>query len=312
MRNQTLTAIPGMLAGHATDTENTTGCTVVLCPEGFTPGVSVPGFAPGSREIELMRPEAMMDAVHGIVLTGGSSFGLAAADGVMRWLRERGHGYRTLHGVVPIVPGAVVYDLDTNRKPGLLPDANMGYTAALAASPDPIPSGRVGAGTGTRCGRLFGLVDINRTSPGGVGSALREWNGIMVAALVVVNALGNIHDPETRQWLAGGVDKNGRPCNREAMLTALAGDKIPESNTVLTVIATNAPLDKARTSRLAKMAGTGLARAIEPAHLTFDGDVVFALSSKRPLPNGTGRWTDNLLGALAAEAVARAAADAVR
>lgn len=312
MRNQTLTAISGILAGHTTDTEHCTGCTVILCPEGFTPGIHVPGFAPGSRETDMMRPEATADAAHGILLTGGSAFGLAAADGVVRWLRERDYGYYTRYGKVPLVPGAVIYDLDTNRKPGLLPDADMGYAAALAASAEPVEQGRVGAGTGARCGRLFGLDNVARTSPGGVGSALRERNGIQVAALVVVNALGDIRDPDTRAWLAGGVDRNGQPFSREAMLAALAGDAVPENNTVLTVVATNAPLDKTRTSRLAKMAGTGLARAIEPAHLTFDGDIVFALSGKRPLPDGAGRWTDNLLGALGAEAVAHAAANAVR
>ncbi|MDR2727322.1 MAG: P1 family peptidase [Deltaproteobacteria bacterium] len=312
MRNQTLTAIPGLLAGHATDVENGTGCTLILCPEGFTPGISVPGFAPGTRETDLMRPEALVDAVHGILLPGGSAFGLAAADGVMRWLRERDYGYATRCGNVPLVPGAVIYDLDTNRKPGLLPDAGMGYAAALAADTNPVIQGRVGAGTGARCGRLFGLEDLARTSPGGVGSALVAWRGIQVGALVVVNALGDVYDPDTRKWLAGGVDRHGQPFSREAGLAVLAGGAVPESNTVLAVVATNAPLDKTRTSRLARMAGAGLARVIEPAHLTVDGDVVFALSSKRPLPDGGQDWTDNLLGALGARAVACAAANAVR
>jgi L-aminopeptidase/D-esterase-like protein len=312
MRNQTLTGIPGLLVGHATDTANGTGCTVLLCPEGFTPGIAVPGFAPGTRETELMRPEALADAVHGILLAGGSAFGLAAAEGVVRWLCERNYGYATPCGNVPLVPGAVIYDLDTNRKPGALPDAGMGYTAALAACTDPIMQGRVGAGTGARCGRLFGLEGLARTSPGGVGSALVEWRGIQVGALVVVNALGDVHDPDTREWLAGGVDRNGKPFSREAGLTLLASDAMPVNNTVLAVVATNAPLDKIRTSRLARMAGAGLARTIVPAHLTFDGDIIFALSSKRPLPDDAQCWTDNLLGALGAEVMARAAANAVR
>jgi len=312
MRNQTLTAIPGLLVGHATDTANGTGCTVLLCPDGFTPGIAVPGFAPGTRETDLMRPEALADAVHGILLAGGSAFGLAAAEGVVRWLRERHYGYATPCGNVPLVPGAVIYDLDTNRKPGVLPDAAMGYTAALAACTNPVMQGRVGAGTGARCGRLFGLEDLSRTSPGGVGSALVEWCGIQVGALVVVNALGNVRDPDTREWLAGGVDKNGQPFSREASLTLLGSNAMPVNNTVLAVVATNAPLDKTRTSRLAHMAGAGLARVIEPAHLTFDGDVVFALSNKRPLPDDVQRWSDNLLGALGAEVVAHAAVNAVR
>ena len=134
MSNTTLTAIDGLLAGHATDDRNHTGCTAILCPQGFTPGIAVPGFAPGCRETELMRPESQVDTVHGLLLAGGSAFGLAAADGVMRFLREQGHGFAMPHGVIPIVPGAVIYDLDMNARPGVLPDADMGYAAARAAS----------------------------------------------------------------------------------------------------------------------------------------------------------------------------------
>lgn len=130
MSNTTLTAINGLLAGHATDDRNHTGCTAILCPQGFTPGIAVPGFAPGCRETELMRPESQVDTVHGLLLAGGSAFGLAAADGVMRFLREQGHGFAMPHGVIPIVPGAVIYDLDMNARPGVLPDADMGYAAA--------------------------------------------------------------------------------------------------------------------------------------------------------------------------------------
>lgn len=125
MSNTTLTAIDGLLAGHSTDDRNHTGCTAILCPQGFTPGIAVPGFAPGCRETELMRPESQVDTVHGLLLAGGSAFGLAAADGVMRFLREQGHGFAMPHGVIPIVPGAVIYDLDMNARPGVLPDADM-------------------------------------------------------------------------------------------------------------------------------------------------------------------------------------------
>ena len=313
MENHTLTAIPGILAGHAADRDNTTGCTDVLCPAGFTPGIAVPGFAPGCRETELMRPESLVDAVHGILLAGGSAFGLASADGIVRFLRERGHGLAMPHGVIPLVPGAVIYDLDGNRNPGVLPDAAMGYTAARNATAAPVPCGRTGAGTGARCGRMFGTAEgPDRTSPAGLGSALMEREGVMVGALVVVNALGNIHDPETGQCLAGGRDADGRLFGRESILAALAGDAMPRANTVLTVVATNAPLDKAAASRLARMAATGLARAIRPAHLAYDGDIVFALSSKAALAPGTGPWTENLLGAMGADAVAQATVDAVR
>ncbi|MDR2880961.1 MAG: P1 family peptidase [Azoarcus sp.] len=312
MENRTITGIPGLLAGHATDQENRTGCTVILCPEGFTPGIALPGFAPGSRETELLRPESTVDAVHGILFAGGSSFGLAAADGVVRFLRERGIGFAAPHATVPIVSGAVIYDLDTNRKPGSLPDADMGYAAAMTANDAPLPEGAVGAGTGARCGRLFGTgCESNHTEKSGLGCALLEWKGIRVAALVVVNALGNVHDPASGAFLAGGRDDAGRPFGREAILAALTNEDISQSNTVLTLVATNAPLDKVRATRLARMAGTGLARSIQPAHLAHDGDIVFALASKRPLPAEAGNWTDSLLGALGAEAVALATARAI-
>ena len=307
----TLTAVPGLLVGHSTDTEHHTGCTVVLTPEGFTPGVHVPGFAPGSRETDLMRTDSLVDAVHGIVLSGGSAFGLAAADGVVRFLREAGHGYVMPHATIPIVAGAVIYDLDQNTKPGLLPDADMGYKTAQSASAQAVGQGRVGAGTGSRCGRLFSRKSGFQSSPGGVGSAgFRRPDGLIVSALVVVNALGNVHNPDTGEWLAGGRDASGKALDAKAMYDSLALHKKPSSNTVLVVVATNARLDKQGTNRLARMAAAGLPRAIRPAHLLYDGDIVFALSSKTA--SKPDAYAENLIGALAAEAVAHAAANAVR
>lgn len=316
MTNTTLTAIPGLLAGHATDDRNHTGCTAILCPQGFTPGIAVPGFAPGCRETELMRPESQVDTVHGLLLAGGSAFGLAAADGVMRFLREQGHGFAMPHGVIPIVPGAVIYDLDMNARPGVLPDAAMGYTAARAASAAPLAEGAVGAACGARCGRLFCLCQddagkpLNLSDKSGLGSLCLEREGIQVAALVVLNALGNVYDGQGR-FLAGGRFPDGTPVPHAQALEALAG-KVPTGNTVLTVVATNVPLDKTQCSRLARMAATGLARHIIPAHMLFDGDIVFTLASKQPLPEGHGPWNELLLGALAADAVAGAVCRAAR
>ena len=312
MRNQTLTAVPGILAGHATDAAKSTGCTAVLCPEGCTPGLYVPGFAPGSRETELLRPESTVDAVHGILLSGGSAFGLAAAEGVVRFLQERGHGFAMPHGIIPLVAGAVIYDLDMNKAPGMLPDAAMGYAAASAADSAPVPRGSVGAGTGARCGRMFAMGNSpDRSEKSGLGSALAQYKGLTAAALVVVNALGNVHDPDTGRFLAGGRDRTGAPLPPEAVLAALAGEENPSANTVLAVVATNAPLNKVQCSRFARMAGAGIARSVRPAHLLYDGDIVFALASRLPRPQGPPPWTESLLGALGAEAVARAAADAV-
>lgn len=312
MENRTITALPGLAAGHATDAAHRTGCTAVLCPEGWTPGVFMPGFAPGSRETDLLRPESITDRVHGILLAGGSAFGLAAADGVMRFLHEQGHGFVMPHGRIPLVSAAVVYDLDMNKRPGFLPDAAMGYAAAENAGSGPLEQGSVGAGTGARCGRLYQLAGNDCSAKSGLGSALVERRGILAGALVVVNALGNVHDPDSGEFLAGGRDERGRPLPREAMLAALAGDSAPKGNTVLAVVAVNVPLDKAQTSRLARMAAAGLARAIVPAHLVYDGDIVFALAAKQAPPAGAGPWTESLLGVMGAEALARAAANAVR
>lgn len=306
MFNQTLTAVAGIVVGHTTSREHGTGCTAVLCPEGFTPGLAVPGFAPGSRETELMRPESLVDAVHGILLTGGSAFGLGAADGVVRYLRERGHGFVMPHANIPLVPAAVIYDLDGNTAPGVLPDAEMGYAAAAGASADAVGTGAVGAGAGARCGRMFMAGGPERTAPAGVGSWCAAYRGIQVGALAVVNPLGNIHDPDTGKFLTGARDADGRPHGPEEIHNALAGANLPSSNTVLVVVATNVPLNKAQTSRLARMAAAGVPRAIRPAHLVYDGDIVFALASKHPLPSDAGPWTENLLGALGAEAVAKA------
>ncbi len=223
MKNDTLTAIDGLLAGHATDAANHTGCTAILCPEGFTPGIAVPGFAPGCRETELMRPESLVDRVHGLVLAGGSAFGLAAADGVVRFLREQGTGFVMPHGIVPIVGGAVIYDLDMNGRAGLLPDAAMGYAAAEAASTAPVAQGSVGAGAGARCGRLFFARGEKATQKCGLGSAVERYDGILVAALTVVNALGNIHDPRTGAFLAGGAERTARRFRKRKCATVLPG-----------------------------------------------------------------------------------------
>lgn len=305
----TLTDVPGVLVGHASG--RGTGCTAVLCPEGFTPGVHVPGFAPGTRDLDLMRTENTVGEVHGLYLGGGSAFGLAGADGVVRLLRERGVGLAMPDARIPLVPGAIIYDLDRNKQPGELPDAGMGHAAARAAHAGPVEQGRVGAGTGARCGRLFSLLPRptdghDFTSPGGVGSWGLRAGDVVVAALAVVNCLGAVHDPDTGAWLAGGVDRKGRRLPADTAWRLLARS-VPDGNTVLAVVATNARLDKTGTNRTARMASVGLGRAIRPAHLTFDGDVVFMLC-RRDGPAAP----DDLVGALGAEALGRAVAIAAR
>lgn len=302
--SMTLTSVPGILVGHTTDTSSHTGCTAILCPEGFTPGIHVPGFAPASRETELMYPEALVESVHGLCLSGGSAFGLAAATGVVRFLREQHVGFETPFARVPIVPGAAIFDLDLNTAPGTLPDEAMGYAAAMAASDRPVEQGAVGAGTGARCGRVAGF---EHPAKSGLGSWGIQRGDVIVSALVVLNALGNVYDPDTGAWLAGGHDDAGRRLEGEALYKLLGTQEVESRlNTVLVAVATNAPLSKVGASRLARMSGTGLARVLRPVHMLFDGDIVFALSAKEGPHAG-----ENLLGVMGAEAVARAAVSAI-
>jgi L-aminopeptidase/D-esterase-like protein len=301
-----LTDVEGILVGHATDAEHGTGCTAVLCSGGFTPGVCIPGFAPGTRDLELMRPENTVSEVHGVYLGGGSAFGLAGAEGVVRFLVEREAGLTMPDARIPLVPGAVIYDLDSNRAPGRLPDAAMGYQAAKNASTAPVTGGRIGVGAGALCGRLFSLLSgWDAMSPGGLGSAGARIGNVVVAALAVVNCLGRVYDPDSGAWLAGGVDSQGRPLPEQIALQLMSGS-VPSGNTTLVVVATNGVLDKIASNRVARMATAGMARAIRPAHLTMDGDVLFTLSRKTgPAAN------ENLIGTLAADAVGRAIATAV-
>ena len=302
----TLTDIEGLLVGHAQDQEHHTGCTAVLCPQGAVGGINVAGFAPGSRETELLRPETRVEEIHGLLLTGGSAFGLAAATGVVRWLTEQGVGLDTFFGRVPLVPGAVVFDLFFNQSFSK-PDEAMGYEAARSASSAPVVQGCVGAGTGVTCGKLGGFERVMKSGLGSAGDAIGDFQ---VAALAVVNPLGDVHDPDTGRLLAGMRTQDGQSLAgpdgaREAQMAFLK--PASTSNTVLGVVATNAPLTKVQACRLARMASAGIARAVRPAHLLYDGDVVFALAT------GRGPETDeNVIGALGAEVLARAIAAGVK
>lgn len=296
----TLTSVPGLIVGQATDLTNMTGCTAILCPEGAVAGVQVCGFATGSREIELLRPEAQVEAIHGLVLAGGSAFGLAAANGVVRWLKDHGYGLQTLYGKVPIVSGAVIFDLNFNRSL-TLPDEAMGYLAAATAGSAPVAQGNVGAGTGATCGKLLGF---DRAMKSGLGSAGRQIAGITVAAVVAINPLGNVVDQDTGQVVAGArsID-GGRILDMTETYQVLPGQLMTpaNSNTVICVVATDATLTKVQANRVARMSAVGIARAVKPAHMTYDGDLVFTLAT------GRGPAMDeNIVGAIGAEVLARA------
>ncbi|MFO1193378.1 MAG: P1 family peptidase [Rhodoferax sp.] len=302
-----ITLVQGLQVGHFTDPRRPTGCTVVLTPEGAVGGVDVRGAAPGTRETDLLHPSNLVEQVHAVLLSGGSAWGLDAAAGVMRWLEEHGYGYRVPYGLVPIVPGAVLFDLPVGDW-RIRPDAQAGYAACQQASRDPVAQGNVGAGAGALVGKLFGIA---RAMKGGIGSAAITLEGVTVGALVAVNALGDVVDPSTGRAIAGARTADGRRLLhiRDAIL---AGEQpnplLAGTNTTLGVVATDAVLTKAQAHRLAQVAHDGLARAINPVHTMSDGDTVFAL--------GTGRVTHSLgmmrLATLAAEVTARAVVRAVQ
>ncbi len=297
--NQTLTTIDGIKVGHATDSIARTGCTVILCPAGATAGINVRGAAPGSRETEAIRPGRLIQKAHAILLTGGSAFGLDAAGGVVQYLEEKGVGFPAGPVCVPIVPAAVIFDLHVGDAT-VRPDKEMGYQASLNATDAPVVMGVVGAGTGATVGKAPSVTP----SSGGVGSVSKHLNnGLIVAALVVVNALGNVVNPETGEIVAGGKENGSFVDITERLLDASI---VPGTNTTIGVVTTNATLSVAEATRVAEMAHDGMARAIRPSHTMFDGDTLFTLA--------TGAHTGssvNTIGILAADVVAEAIVAAV-
>ncbi|MGQ9489695.1 MAG: P1 family peptidase [Anaerolineae bacterium] len=303
--NDTITAVPGIRVGHATDEVGLTGCTVVLCEAGAVGGVDQRGGAPGTRETDLLRPMHLVQRVHAVLLAGGSAFGLAAADGVVRYLAERGIGYKAGPARVPIVPAAILFDLAVGSA-AARPDAEMGYRACLAASAEPVAQGNVGAGTGCSAGKVLGAGRATKT---GIGSAaVNLGGGLVVGALMAVNPFGDIVD-ETGRIIAGARRLRGPGyADTLATLRGITGRLALRvaGATVIGAVATNARLTKEQANKVAQMAHDGLARAIRPAHTMFDGDTIFALAT------GKVRASPTLVGAYAAEVVARAILAAAR
>jgi L-aminopeptidase/D-esterase-like protein len=305
--NHTLTAVPGIKVGHHTLTERPTGCTVILTEAGATAGVDARGAAPATRETDLLNPVNLVQQVHAITLSGGSAFGLDSASGVMKYLEERqiGFAFGTAH--VPIVPGAAIFDLGIGD-PLIRPTADCGYRAARAATTEPVAEGSVGAGTGATIGKSAGF---NRAMKGGLGSAaLSTPDGLVVAALVVVNAYGDVVDPGTGRILAGARQEDGRSFAdaRRLLRAGMLRFGRGQNNSTLGVVATNAQLTKTQATRVAQLAHDGFARTISPIHTPVDGDIIFALATGvRPGTPDVG-----VIGALGAEAVADAVVRAVR
>jgi L-aminopeptidase/D-esterase-like protein len=306
--NDTLTAISGLWVGHDQAPQRPTGCTVVLCPQGAVAGVEVRGAAPGTRETDLLSPGNMVQQVHGIALCGGSAFGLEAASGVMRWLEDKGHGLSVGPVKIPIVPAAVIFDLWVGDA-RIRPDAMSGYRACEAASDAPVAQGNEGAGAGATVGKVFGP---QRAMKGGVGSAAIQVGEVIVAALVVCNALGDVVDPRSGRLIAGARQDADSLKLINIVEAQMRGETARSlsvgSNTTIGVVATNASLSKAQAQRLAQLGHDGLAHSIRPVHTPLDGDTLFGLATGE-IPGPPDMM---LLSTLAAEATARATVRAVQ
>ena len=283
--------VPGVLVGHATDAEGTTGCTAVLFenPEGAVVGVDVRGSSPGTRETDRLGPIGAVRGTHALLLTGGSAFGLAAADGVVRFLEDKGVGLDVGVARIPLVSAAVLFDV-VFGDPAVRPDAQMGYRAASSATSGDFAQGSVGAGAGATVGKVLGL---DRAMKGGLGSAsVRLDDGLVVGALAAVNAFGEVRDPWTRKVIAGPRLEDGTLGDTVELLPEVADRLRWEENTTLGIVATNARLTKPQANKVAQMAHDGLARAIYPVHTTVDGDIVFAAGTGaiETAPDLVGAW----------------------
>ena len=295
-----LTDIPGIRVGHVSDFDAATGCTAILCEKGAVGGVDIRGFASGTQEVDTLSPSHVATQVHGILLAGGSAFGLEAAAGVRRYLAARGFGFVFGGQHVPIVPAAILFDLGI-ASPKVRPNAAMGEAAAAAATADAVKEGSVGAGTGATVGKILGMRQCMKS---GIGSyTVTLPGGVMVSSLVAVNALGDVRDPSTNQIVAGA---RKSPDSREFVDTVeymkrggRPGGGGPR-NTTLGVVATNAKLTKLHANMLAHFGSLGMARTIYPVNTTADGDIVFALSF------GELQADLDVLGVAAAEAVSQA------
>jgi L-aminopeptidase/D-esterase-like protein len=301
-----LTDIPGILVGHASDYDGLTGCTAILCEVGAVAGFDIRGSATGTEEFDVMNPLHVTDRIHGVMFAGGSAFGLEAASGLRRFLEHKGIGFPTGAGPVPIVPGAILYDLGIGKKHAR-PTREMGETAAAAASARAVIEGAVGAGTGATVGKLFGMT---RAMKSGLGSFTVELpNGVLVSSLAAVNGVGDVIDPMTGQIVAGA---RRSPDSREfigsaaEMKRGATQSAFGRENTTLVLVATNARLSKVGATKLAQLASIGVARSISPVWTIYDGDLVIALSA------GDKDADINALGVAAAEAVSQSILRAVK
>ena len=296
-----ITDVPGIRVGNDTNLQAGTGCTVILCDPPAIGGVDVRGGAPATRETDQLHPMHLVGEVHAILLTGGSAFGLDAAGGVVRYLEGQHIGYDVGVARVPIVPAAALFDLGFGSA-SIRPDAAAGYRACEQATAEPVIQGNVGAGTGATVGKMFGPAFAMK---GGLGSASTQLaDGTLVGAIVAVNAFGDVVDSKTQQVLAG----TRNPLESGSLFSATN----PFSNTTIAVVATNAALSKEAVNKVAQMAHNGLAQVIRPAHTMFDGDTIFALASRSTAQTQLDPLQASMIGAAAANSLARAIIKAIR
>ena len=311
----TITDVPGIEVGHAQNLAALTGCTVILCRGGGVAGVDVRGGAPGTRETDLLDPINLVSRVHAVLLAGGSAFGLDAAAGVMRYLEQHKIGFSTRIARIPIVPAAILYDLNLGSK-DVRPDAEMGYEACRSARRSRGPEGNVGAGTGASVGKLFGTALAMKS---GIGSASLKVGRLVVGAIVAINSFGDVIDPSTGKVVAGLRSGRVGPFRVgggeyfagtvEMMKTVVGRNAIRlagHADTVIGVVATNARLTKPEATKVAQMAHDGVARAIRPAHTMLDGDTIFAMST------GSLGADTTTVGTFASEAMTEAILRAAR
>lgn len=311
-----ITDVRGIKVGHHTDSLALTGCTVILYEDGAVGGIDQRGGAPGTRETDLLRPMHMVNKVHGIILSGGSAFGLDTASGVMKYLESKNIGFNTGVARVPIVPSAILFDLGIGD-PKVRPDASMGYKACQHASTDPPAEGNEGAGTGCTVGKILGP---GRAMKSGIGTASLEiGGGVIVGAIIAVNAFGDVIDPNNGEIIAGTRSKKSGEFKRgqreyfenslDVMKTFIGRSSMGvmgRGNTVIGVVATNAKLDKNGANKVAQMAQNGVSRTIKPAHTLLDGDTIFTMAT------GKRKADVSVVGTFAAEVVAQAIIRGVR
>lgn len=302
-----ITDVPGIKVGHEQDMTALTGCSVIMCEGGAIAGVDQRGGAPGTRETDLLRPMHLVEKVHAILLAGGSAFGLDAASGVMRYLEEHKVGYDVRVARVPIVPAAILFDLEVGSS-SVRPDAEMGYRACHNTSASASSQGNVGAGTGASVGKIYG---IQHAMKGGIGTAsMHLGGGVIIGALIAVNTFGDVLDPSANRLIAGVRDAKGTLANTLAIMQTFKGRTIlrlaSQHNTVIGAVATNAKLTREQVNKVAQTSQNGLAQTLRPAHTMFDGDTIFALAT------GQKSIDVNIMAAFAPEVVARAILNGIK